>query len=85
MTFFECCEAVRGHGLQMICPSKNAPGQYDLAEPFDGGTGWVWLDTVTANVVCQVHDALSPEHREKFKALPAGVILKFCWQVAGGT
>lgn len=85
MTFFKCCETVRDGGLRMVRPRENTPGQYDLAEPFEGGNGWVWLDAVTANVVCQVHDALSPERREKFEALPAGVILKFCWQVAGGT
>ena len=33
------------------------------------------VDTVTANVVCQVYEALSPDKREKFRRLPAGVIL----------
>ncbi len=84
MTFFEYCEAVRDSGLHMIRPSAGEPGQYELCEPFENGKGWTWLDAVTANVVCQVHDALSPDRREKFKALPAEVVLKFCWKVAGG-
>lgn len=69
----------------MIRPREDAPGQYDLCEAFENRKGWTWLDVVTANVVYQVHDALSPEKQEKFEALPAGVILKFCWKVAGGT
>lgn len=85
MTFYECCEAVRAGGLRMIRPDGDTPGQYDLCEPFEHGEGWVWLDAVTANVVCQVHDALSPDRQKKFNALPAGVILNFCWKIAGGT
>lgn len=85
MTFFECCEAVRDSSLRMIRPNADAPGQYDLCEPFENEKGWTWLDTVTANVVCQVHDALSPDRQKKFEALSAGVILDFCWKVTGGT
>ena len=48
------------------------------------GAGWVWLDATTANVVCQIFDALSPDRQETFKTLPASVILKFCWRVANG-
>lgn len=85
MTFFECCKAVRDSGLHMIRPNADVPGQYDLCEPFENEEGWTWLDTVTANVVCQVHDALSPDQQKKFEALSAGVILDFCWKVTGGT
>ena len=67
---------MRAGGLRMIRPSAETPGQYDLCEPFENGKGWTWLDAVTANVVCQVHDALSPDRREKFEALPAKVILE---------
>lgn len=82
MTFWECCEIVRNDGLRMIRSDKAAPGQYELCEPFEGGEGWTWLDMVTANVVRQVYDALSPEKQEKYKFLPAGVILNICWKVA---
>ena len=85
MTFFECCETVRAGGLRMIRPSAETPGQYDLCEPFENGKGWTWLDAVTANVVCQVHDAISQDQREKFEALPAKVILDFCWKIANRT
>ena len=85
MTFYECCEAVRAKGLHMIRPCDDAPGQYEMCEPFENEEGWTWLDTVTANVVCQVHDALSSERQEKFEALPAGAIFNFCWKVVGGT
>lgn len=85
MTFFECCEAVRDGGLHIIRAREGVPGQYDLREPFEEESGWTWLDTVTANVVCQVHDALSPDRREKFEALPAKVILDFCWKIANRT
>ena len=81
LTFLECCEIVRSGGLRMIRPSGEASGQYDLCEPFENEKGWTWLDAVTANVVCQVYSALSPERQEKFKALPAGVILNFCWKI----
>lgn len=60
------------------------PGLYDIREPFEAGAGWVWLDATTANVVCQIFDALSPDRQETFKTLPASVILKFCWRVANG-
>lgn len=80
MTFFECCQKVKANGLHMIHPNKDVPGQYDLCEPFEGGKDWIWLDAVTANLVCQVYDALSPERREKFKSLPGGVILDICWK-----
>ena len=72
MTFLECCQTVREHGLR------------DIREPFEAGAGWVWLDATTANVVCQIFDALSPDRQETFKTLPASVILKFCWRVANG-
>ena len=85
MTFFECCEAVRDGGLRMIRPCEDAPGQYDLCEAFENGKGWIWLDAVTANVVCQVHDTLSPDRQEKFETLSAGVILNFCWKVTSRT
>lgn len=80
MTFFECCQTVKAKGLHMIRPSVDTPGQYDLCEPFEGGKGWTWLDAVTANLVCQIHDLLSRERQEKFKNLPAEVILDFCWK-----
>lgn len=82
MTFFECCEVVRADGLHMIRPNENTPGQYDLCESFEHRKGWIWLDAVTANLVCQVHDALSPDRQQKFEAMPAGAILNFCWKVA---
>lgn len=80
MTFFECCQTVKSKGLHMIRPSADTPGQYDLCEPFEEGRGWIWLDAVTANLVCQIHDLLSHERQEKFKNLPAEVILDFCWK-----
>lgn len=82
MTFLDCCEVVRTNGLHMIRPSKDTPGHYDLCEPFEGSKDWVWLDKVTANVVCQVYRALSPEKQDKFKRLPAGTILDICWKAA---
>lgn len=85
MTFFECCEVVRDGGLRMIRPREDVPGQYDLCEAFENEKGWTWLDAVTANVVCQVHDALSPDRQEKFETLPAGAILNFCWKVTNKT
>lgn len=85
MTFLESCQHVREHGLCMIRPRENSPGQYDVRGPFEEGTGWVWLDATTANIVCQIFEALSPERQEKFKTLPADVILKFCWRIANGT
>ena len=99
MTFLECCQTVREHGLRMIRPREHTPGLYDIREPFEAGAGWVWLDATTANVVCQIFavnsesiclpgcqifDALSPDRQETFKTLPASVILKFCWRVANG-
>jgi len=80
MTFYECCQKVKAGGLRMIRPSNDNPGQYDLREPFEGGKDWIWLDAVTANLVCQVYDALSPERRERFKGLSAGVVLDICWK-----
>ena len=85
MTFLDCCRRVRENGLCMIRPRGDISGQYDLCEPFEGGTGWVWLDTTTANIVYQIFDALSPDRQERFKALPASVILTFCWRIANGT
>ena len=58
MTFFECCETVRAKGLHMIRPFDGSPGQYEMCEPFENEKDWTWLDAVTANVVCQVHDVL---------------------------
>ena len=63
----------------MIRPSEDTPGQYDLREPFEGGKGWIWLDAFTANVVCQVYEALSTEAQEKFKNDSAENILNLCW------
>lgn len=80
MTFIECCQEVKAKGLRMIRPCDGAPAQYDLTEPFEGGEGWIWLDAFTANVVCQVYNALSPETQEKIKALPAKTILDVCWK-----
>ena len=74
MTFLECCQTVREHGLRMIRPREHTPGLYDIREPFEAGAGWVWLDATTANVVCQIFDALSPDRQETFKTLPASVI-----------
>lgn len=71
MTFLECCQTVREHGLRMIRPREHTPGLYDIREPFEAGAGWVWLDATTANVVCQIFDALSPDRQETFKTLPA--------------
>lgn len=85
MTFFECCETVRAKGLHMIRPFDGSPDQYEMCEPFENEKDWTWLDAVTANVVCQVHDVLSPDRQKKFEVLPAGVILNFCWKVTGGT
>ena len=65
MTFLECCQTVREHGLRMIRPREHTPGLYDIREPFEAGAGWVWLDATTANVVCQIFDALSQD--------PAGI------------
>ena len=64
MTFLECCQTVREHGLRMIRPREHTPGLYDIREPFEAGAGWVWLDATTANVVCQIFDALSPDRQE---------------------
>ena len=85
MTFFECGETARAGGLRLLRRCAVTAGLYDLCEPFENGKGWTWLDAVTANVVCQVHDALSPDQREKFEALPAKVILDFCWKIANRT
>lgn len=41
MTFLECCQTVRDNGLRMIRPRENAPGQYDMCEPFEAGAGWI--------------------------------------------
>ncbi len=81
MPFIDCCKAVKDGGLRMIRPNEDNPGQYDLCEPFEGGEGWIWLDAVTANVVCQVYEALSAETREKFKKDSAEHILNLCWKV----
>ena len=53
----------------MIRPREHTPGLYDIREPFEAGAGWVWLDATTANVVCQIFDALSPDRQETFKTL----------------
>ena len=45
----------------------------------------VWLDATTANIVCQIYEALSPDRQEKFKDLPASKILDLCWRVTNGT
>lgn len=70
--------------LVILIGAVDTPGLYDIREPFEAGAGWVWLDATTANVVCQIFDALSPDRQETFKTLPASVILKFCWRVANG-
>ncbi len=80
MNFLECCQTVKANGLHMIRPSKDTLGQYDLCEPFEGGKDWIWLDAVTANLVCQAYELLSPERQEKFKSLSAGIILDICWK-----
>ena len=60
MTFFECCETVRRDGLQLIRPRRGATGQYDLKPPYTDPSGeWVFLDAVTANLVCQLCAALT--------------------------
>ena len=41
MTFLECCQTVREHGLRMIRPREHTPGLYDIREPFEAGAGWV--------------------------------------------
>ena len=85
MNFIECCEKVREKGLCMIRLQEGQSAQYDLL-PFEGEEkrGWVWLDPTTANVVCQIYSVLSPERQEKFRTLPAPVIINFCWRVADG-
>lgn len=83
-TFLECCETVRDKGLHMIRPCEKLPGQYEICKAFEHEDGWIWLDAVTANIVCQVYEALPPDKREKFRRLPAGVILDLCWKVADG-
>lgn len=37
MTFLECCQTVRKHGLRMIRPREHTPGLYDMREPFEAG------------------------------------------------
>ena len=39
MTFLECCQTVREHGLRMIRPREHTPGLYDIREPFEAGAG----------------------------------------------
>ena len=69
----------------MIRPQDGEQAQYDLNEAFEGELrGWIWLDMVTANVVCQIYELLSPEQQEKIQSLPMGVVLNFCWRVANG-
>lgn len=85
MTFLACCQHVRDHGLCMIRAQEDSPGQYDLCEPFENGRGWMWLDATTANIVCQVYEALSPDRQEKFKDLPASLVLNLCWKVVDQT
>ncbi len=82
MTFLECCERVCEKGLCMIRPQEGHPAQYDLL-PFENAEkeGWIWLDATTANIVCQIYSVLSPDRQEKFRSLPASVILNFCWKV----
>jgi len=85
LTFLDCCNAVRAGGLKMIRPREGSPARYDIKEPFDGSmAGWMCLDATTANVVCQVHDALRPENQEKLRALSMETVLNFCWRVANG-
>lgn len=85
MTFFECCETVRRDGLQLIHPRRGATGQYDLKPPDTGPSGeWVFLDAVTANLVCQLCAALPVSRQEGFKRLPAGKILTLCRRAADG-
>lgn len=81
MPFIDCCKTVKAGGLRMIRPSEDTPGQYDLSESLEERKGWIWLDAVTANVVCQVYEALSPERQEKFKKDSAEAVLQFCWKV----
>lgn len=82
MTFLECCSTVRAEGLRLIRPRSGADGQYDIKPPFTGQTaGWIFLDAMTAGVVCQIYEKLSPERQEKFCKLPVHTILKFCWRV----
>ena len=85
MTFFECCETVRRDGLQLIRPRRGATGQYDLKPPYTDPSGeWVFLDAVTANLVCQLCAALPVSRQEGFKRLPAGKILTLCRRPADG-
>lgn len=79
-TFIDCCKTVQAKGLHMIRPNKDTPCRYDLCEPFEGGEDWIWLDTFTANVVCQVYEALSSETQEKMRSDSAERILKLCWK-----
>lgn len=82
MTFLECCKRVCEQGLCMIRPQDGHAAQYDLL-PFEGEEkdGWVWLDSTTANIVCQIHSTLPPDRQEKFRSLSASVILSFCSKV----
>ncbi len=85
MTFFECCETVRKDGLHLIRPRRGVTGQYDLKPPDTGPSGeWGFLDAVTANLVCQLCAALSVSRQERFKCLPAGMILALCQRFADG-
>lgn len=80
-TFLECCETVRDKGLHMIRTCEKMPGQYEICTPFEHEEGWIWLDAVTANVVCQVCEALSSDKREKFRASRrshSGPLLESC-------
>ena len=67
-------------------------GDYALAETEDGygrlytdpSGEWVFLDAVTANLVCQLCAALPVSRQEGFKRLPAGKILTLCRRAADG-
>ncbi len=81
MPFIDCCKAVKANGLHLIRPSKDMPGQYDLSQSLEERKGWIWLDAVTANIVCQVYESLSAERQEILKKVSAGAILQLCWKV----
>lgn len=85
MTFIEYCQTVRSKGLHMIRPRDGQLAQYSLKEPFESELqGWVWLDAVTADVVCRVYDALSPERQKKCQSLSATAIVNICWKAIDG-
>lgn len=58
--------------------------QYDAKELFTGSKrGWTALDLFTAQALCAVHGALSPEHHAKFDRMPINKLASFCLSKVG--